>query len=410
MKVNKWTLGLAAIGLVSLPTAMLAEEELSPVQTALASTIISGYVNAAAQWDFGTGNQNAPGYSYNQNKQDGFSLNSVLLSVEKPYEADAPGGWAAGYKIDLMFGPDADAFGTTMNTFGFSGTTDPAPPGGHTHDYANGGSDTDNFALRQAHLNLRAPVGRGLDFKVGVFDTIVGYESHDAHKNPNYTRSYGYTIEPLSHTGVLASYEFIEDTLVASAGIANTVGPAINSRAYYTKAESFKTYMGSLAFTAPESMGFLKGSTLYGGIVNGFAGGTDNLTHYYAGGTLMTPVEDLRAGVAFDYVDLHSPAGSTDYHWAIGGYLTYKATDKLSLHGRGEYAAGSGDALLGASKLVGATATVQYDLWRNVMSRLELRWDHAADGDYAFGGGSPGRNPGVRRNHYMAALNTIYQF
>ena len=36
------------------------------------------------------------------------------------------------------------------------------------------------------------------------------------------------------------------------------------------KAESYKTYMGSIALTAPDSMGFLKGSTLYAGIVNGY--------------------------------------------------------------------------------------------------------------------------------------------
>ena len=45
MKVNKWTLGLAACGLVSLPTLVQAEEKLSALQTALSSTTISGYVN-----------------------------------------------------------------------------------------------------------------------------------------------------------------------------------------------------------------------------------------------------------------------------------------------------------------------------------------------------------------------------
>ena len=35
-----------------------------------------------------------------------------------------------------------------------------------------------------------------LDAKLGVWDTIVGYETFDAGNNPNYTRSYGYTIEP----------------------------------------------------------------------------------------------------------------------------------------------------------------------------------------------------------------------
>src|SRR5258707_4823808 len=74
------------------------------------------------------------------------------------------------------------------------------------------------------------PVGNGLDWKVGVFDSILGYESVQSPNNPNYTRSYGHSIEPQTHTGVLASYRF-NDMVSASVGIADTVGSAINSRA-----------------------------------------------------------------------------------------------------------------------------------------------------------------------------------
>src|SRR5512139_2977203 len=106
MKIDKWTLGLAAMGLVSLPVTMPAEERLSPIQTSLASTVISGYVNTAMQWNPGTGNANPPGFAYNdRNKQDAFSLNAVRLTIERPL---AEARWAAGYKVDLMFGQDAD--------------------------------------------------------------------------------------------------------------------------------------------------------------------------------------------------------------------------------------------------------------------------------------------------------------
>ena len=42
------------------------------------------------------------------------------------------------------------------------------------------GGNTSDFAIRQAYVALRAPVGNGLDFKVGVFDSIIGYESVDS--------------------------------------------------------------------------------------------------------------------------------------------------------------------------------------------------------------------------------------
>ena len=65
MKFNKWTVALAALGVVSLASAAKAEEKASPVMTALASTTISGYVDTSAQWNFGTGNANMPPYKFN---------------------------------------------------------------------------------------------------------------------------------------------------------------------------------------------------------------------------------------------------------------------------------------------------------------------------------------------------------
>ena len=72
------------------------------------------------------------------------------------------------------------------------------------------GINTSDFAIRQAYVALRAPVGTGLDFKMGVFDSVIGYESIEAGNNPNFTRSYGHSIEPQTHTGLLTSYRFCD--------------------------------------------------------------------------------------------------------------------------------------------------------------------------------------------------------
>jgi hypothetical protein len=45
---------------------------------------------------------------------------------------------------------------------------------------------------------------------MGVFNTIIGYESFESYLNPNYGRSYGWQIEPTQHTGLLASYQLSE--------------------------------------------------------------------------------------------------------------------------------------------------------------------------------------------------------
>src|SRR5438874_12221787 len=111
MKYNKWTLGLAAAGVVSLASAALAEEaqkQMSQVLTAVASTTLSGYVDTSAIWKFGTGNANLPGRQYDgPSKQDGFNLNVVEIQLEKALSEEQ---WASGYKADLWFGPDAGTY------------------------------------------------------------------------------------------------------------------------------------------------------------------------------------------------------------------------------------------------------------------------------------------------------------
>ena len=54
MKFNKWTVGLAAVGVVSLASAARADEKMNAVQTALSNTTLSGYVDTAATWRPGT--------------------------------------------------------------------------------------------------------------------------------------------------------------------------------------------------------------------------------------------------------------------------------------------------------------------------------------------------------------------
>jgi hypothetical protein len=79
----------------------------------------------------------------------------------------------------------------------------------------------------------------------------------------------------------------------------------------------------------------------------------------------------------------------------LGLYATYKVTDKLSLNARGEWVhadieyassytyfgdttvrgSSSSSQSLDAYELTG---TVEYDMWANVISRLEVRWDHVS--------------------------------
>ena len=391
MKVNLWTVGLAAAGVVSLGSVAQGEEAMQAVKTALSSTTLSGSIDTSVMWNPGTGNNVVPGFAFNSGKQDGFNVNAVMLNLERPLDE---ANWAAGYKVQLAMGPDASLV---------SQGTD---------------SGWDSAYLKQAYVVLRAPLGNGLDFKVGRFDTILGYEVFESQNDPNYTRSYGYTIEPTQHTGVLVSYRF-NDILSVSGGMANTsTTGTINQR--NSGAESQKTYMGSLSITAPDDAGFLAGSTLYGGVIGGLPAGSlyggdanDTPIWLYVGGTMATGVEGLRLGVCYDYNGRSGDDNPANNYYAnaFAGYLSYTLTEKTTVHARMEYATFSQNVLSNssglASKVFALTGTVQYDLWQNVLSRLEARWDTAADGTRPYGGDV---DHGPRKNYYTIALNVVYMF
>jgi len=380
LNLDGWTLALAAAGLISLGAVAQAEEAKSQVLTAVSSTTLSGYVDTSAIWMFGNGH-NLPGRSFDgANKQDGFNLDAVNLVVEKPLDE---GQWAAGYRASFMFGPDANALGTTST-----------------------GLNASDFAIREAYVSLRAPVGNGLDFKMGVWTTLLGYEVMESGSNPNFSRSYGFFMEPIIQTGLLASYK-VNDVIAVQGGVSDA-GANRNQINYREPTESLKSYTGAITLTAPDGMGALKGSTLSLGILDTSLANSDDWVNYYAGLTLPTPLKDLSVGVAYDYRANALYEGS--YENAAALYLMYQATEKLKLANRLEYATGSGVGAFGVPidpdksvRLLGETLTLDYSLWANVITRAEFRWDHSLTGQEIFGDGN-------QHNALSLALNVIYKF
>jgi hypothetical protein len=405
MKFNKWTVALAAVGAVSLTSAARADEapKLTALNTALSNTTVSGFVDVSAVWN--PQNQNAynasgaglviPPYSYNSiggggagtpGKADGFNLDSVDIAIDRPQD-ESP--WAAGYHVELQLGPDA-----------------PSTP-------------------RQAYVVVRTPVGNGIDWKIGVWDTIIGYESSSDPLNPNFTRSYGYSMEPTTHTGVLATYK-VCNLLTVQAGVADSsnVGlgspGAVNGRATY---EGQKTYMAAVALTAPDSWGYMKGASLNLGAIHSVdsaANGPGTRDNYYAGITIPTPLNTLKVGAAFDYYG-STPSVNVDssYSWDAAVYVNFQATDKLSFNGRAEYFDDGASSLglyasnvyptfASETKAEEVTLTAQYNLWANVISRVEFRWDHVENGS-PFDANTTTGNPD-HKNAFLVAANLIYQF
>jgi hypothetical protein len=407
MIINKWTVALAAAGAVSIGSVVQAEEQ-HQVMTALSSTTISGYVEGSAIWEPGTDNSNGsranaviPGrvFDGSPDKLDGFNLHTVKLVLEKPLDE---GQWSAGYKADLVFGPDSSFYSTPVR---------------------NGGSPAvDDFAIKQAYVSLRAPIGNGLDVKIGVWDTIIGYEVFDSGNNPNFSRSYGFALEPTHHTGVLAAYK-INDMFAVQGGVANAINGGVNDRAVK---DVDKTYLGSVTVTLPESTGAVAGTAIYAGGIYGHTGvatGGGNLaptTSLYVGATVNTGLKGLAVGAAYDW--RHN--GATLFAGASGApgnhndasvfalYATFAATEKLKLAARGEYVTGSDGTFYDngtagiqdkRNELFELTFTADYSLWANVVTRAEVRWDHGSNGK-PYGGTDNAREA------VTLAANIIYKF
>jgi Putative beta-barrel porin-2, OmpL-like. bbp2 len=404
MKFNKWTLGLAAVGAVSMASAVRADEaKLSQVQTALSNVTISGYVDVQAE--FTAGNQlyrnsyqySDGGYYYNinQDNRDQFQLNTVTISLDKPQD-ESP--WATGYHVDLNAG-SAAIHGVSLGNQYYGEGYDTIP------------SDPNTVALRQAYIALRTPVGNGIDWKVGVMDGITGFEGNTAYQNPNITRSFAYAINPASYTGLLGSYK-VSSLLSLTAGMINRT----DSQYAYGQNNwnlSAHDYVASVTLTAPDSFGFLKGSTLNLQTVQGFD--NEAVNNYSVNGTLNTPVAGFKLGFAWDA--LQSLAYSADGN-IYGLYATYQATDKLNLALRGEYidttdlASSVPNSFVGWNNYLQAiygkgeeiTATAEYNLWANVVTRAEIRWDHQEQGTTFETAGSN------TANQFSLVINAVYKF
>ena len=389
MKFNKWTVALAAAGFISLGHSAQAEEASNAVMTALSKTTLSGYVDTSVSISDASAGTTLHGRVPYQGaaKMDGFNLDVIGLTLEKPLDES---DWAAGYRVDLLVGPDASMYSSI-------------------HDGTPGGSVSANDALgiKQAYVATRAPIGNGLDIKMGVFDAIIGYEVFQNGANPNYSRSFAYNLEPFSHTGALASYQ-VNEILGVSAGVANTSRSVINDRAStFGGSSSHLSYMGAVSLVAPDTAGFLAGATLYAGFLDGINGNTSSApdtTNYYVGAALPTPVEGLALGLAYDRVEDGVGAMATIDADVFGIYASYQATDKLTVHGRVEYVDGDAGLYYGSddNELLGLTATLDYSLWDNVITRLEGRWDQQLDDAPDAYGSSD--------DIFTLTLNAIYNF
>ena len=124
MKMNKWTMALAAAGVVSLSSVAQAQEAAAGAEALAASTTLSGYVSSSYTASDGSGGD----IGKTNETADQFKLDVVSLTLAS---AQGAGEYATGYTVQFWAGPD------------------------------DGAASSDDASLQQANIDLRLPFGNG---------------------------------------------------------------------------------------------------------------------------------------------------------------------------------------------------------------------------------------------------------
>jgi hypothetical protein len=401
MKMNKWTMGLAAAGIVSLSSVAQAQDAAAGAEALAASTSLTGYVSTGYKFNNGAANT---GY-FGAGGRNAFSMDVVDLKLSS---AQGDGAQASGYTVELWFG-GADI--GTGNSIGGGTWTDTNADGLVDAGEVSNVSP-DSVQLMNANIDLRL---NDIDLKIGQFGTIVGNEVYNYNENAHYTHSWGFAIEPTHHTGLLASYT-VSDDLQISAGIANS--SSANISATGANAEN-KTVLASVSYTLPSSAGALAGTELYYGYIAGVdsnTAGEENTDYHYSSIALPEFIANLSTKVTWDHVEHAKGTGIASRNSdVVGLYLGYQLNDTTTLNIRGEMGnlntsvadvatGGVGTpSTLGtgnADNLQSFTVGVNHKIWENVISRIEYRHDEV---DNTTGDTSDNQQD-------VIALNIIYSF
>ncbi len=412
------------------------------VESTVPGVVLSGYVDAGYSFNgdsaagAATKTVDNTRFGGDSNVRGGFNLNAFKLALEKPL--GDKNDFVAGFRADLMYGQDASYFN------GFANGTS-APTGQAQVDTGGNG-----LFVEQAFVDFRAPVGNGIDFKVGRFVALAGYEVIERPANLNIT--YGNLFQnaiPLYHQGVEASYKFNDTVNVAGAVVNgwNNARPDIATTST-TTADNYG-FIGQVNVNAPGGNANITNTTYYGvnGSVNslgnppagplGVANSPDFVEDIWGNWKPKFANDKLLLGFNADYgiqgYDTLSGATTTtksEQWYGVALYSQYQFTKIYSLAGRADWIHntngakwGNGNAAAGFNGAVGTTGlnnpgsnndlysytlTSTFNIWDNMLLRAEYRIDWGNDwGVNPNAGGAAGSQWGA--SHLFTA-EVVYSF
>ncbi|MDB4793651.1 porin [Methylacidiphilales bacterium] len=425
---------------------VIEDQGINYVETAQKGITLSGYVDTSYTEQFGgrgtafTGAQ-ADLHQFDVNNNS-FNINAVKVALEKALPDKNE--WAAGFRIDTIYGQDAKILNGSDPVLGGGSIS----PGDGTS-----GSNGSSFYLEQALVKFRIPVGNGLDIYAGKFVTLLGYEVIESPANLNFSRGLLFTNAiPLTNTGVYADYKF-NDTFEAKFGIVDgwnqsdsTPNTPTTTGADHADDYPFggKAITGQLNINAPGKNANITQSFIYSpsGEPNnsgaGFAGIDNGPIAVYDiwGNWNPTFVKDsaltLGFNVDFGYNGASGSPSNTqpvglgeqsfpttgvsdsNTWYGVALYSSYKVSKLITLSARGEYlhedsAVNPKFGTAGVSNDdFSETLTAAFNVWDNLLTRVEYRYDHLTNGSTGSTGAA--NNVATFTNQDEVSVEAVYSF
>lgn len=342
-----------------------------------------GYVSASYTQNFNNpknSGANANHLRIFDGDSNSFRPNMAQLVFEKEGKTGGTAVDRAGFRIKLDFGEDAQF---------------------------TGGRTGDDFDVQEMYAQYVAPVGNGLDIRIGRMNTLVGYEVIESPLNVNFSRSWLFGLgQPFTTTGIRLTYPINEMLLVSIGAINSFTGLTADTN-------SAKSVEGLVSFRPIEQLGF----NIYG-----FFGRESSNTAGSGKRVLIGSYVTFQATEQLGFVvegyyanqengSAVSSAGNGRWNGAAG-YAIYDFTDQWGLRFRGEIFEDAGGDLscLGtpgsggnanvcfngvggiAQTLWETTVTLQYKPVSSLITRLEWRYDKSNQNVFLDGSNTPANN------------------
>ena len=330
-----------------------------------------GYVAASYTHNFNNPNSQTNALRIFDGDANSFRPNMAQLVFEKEGKSDGALADRAGFRVKLNFGEDAK--------------------------FTGGNTGADEVDFQEAYAQYVAPVGNGLDLRIGRMNTLIGYEVIESPLNPNFSRSWLFGLgEPFTTTGIRGTYQFSDSVTFSIGGINSFTG----TQADLNRGKSVEALLG---LTPTDWLGV----SIFGFWGPEGALGAKNSDRVLAGAIIdiqATPQTEFVVEAYYANQANATPGGNARWN-GVAGYVIHDFTDQWGVRIRGEIfedaagflgcggatgVAGNANTCFGgvapaSQTLWEGTVTLQYKPVPSLLTRLEFRYDKSNRNTFQVG-------------------------